>query len=111
MKYTDQYPEDEDRDGPWNAGFFHHLTNLHGWWPKNISLSQKDVIFILAACREDLKSHNFFTDLSPHPSDGTFMLMSLRIIINICMKQGRGVRVTGVSAAYTFKLNKNILSE
>jgi hypothetical protein len=25
--------------------------------------------------------------------------------------QGRGVHVTGVSAAYTFKLNKNILSE
>jgi hypothetical protein len=24
---------------------------------------------------------------------------------------GRGVHVTGVSAAYTFKLNKNILSE
>jgi hypothetical protein len=27
------------------------------------------------------------------------------------MTQGRGVHVTGVSAAYTFKLNKNILSE
>jgi hypothetical protein len=27
------------------------------------------------------------------------------------MIQGRGVHVTGVSAAYTFKLNKNILSE
>jgi hypothetical protein len=27
------------------------------------------------------------------------------------MYQGRGVHVTGVSAAYTFKLNKNILSE
>jgi hypothetical protein len=26
-------------------------------------------------------------------------------------EQGRGVHVTGVSAAYTFKLNKNILSE
>jgi hypothetical protein len=25
--------------------------------------------------------------------------------------QGRGVHVTGVSAAYTFKLTKNILSE
>jgi hypothetical protein len=25
--------------------------------------------------------------------------------------QGRGVHVTGVSAAYAFKLNKNILSE
>jgi hypothetical protein len=25
--------------------------------------------------------------------------------------QGRGVHVTGVSAAYTFKLNKNIISE
>jgi hypothetical protein len=25
--------------------------------------------------------------------------------------KGRGVHVTGVSAAYTFKLNKNILSE
>jgi hypothetical protein len=25
--------------------------------------------------------------------------------------QGRGIHVTGVSAAYTFKLNKNILSE
>jgi hypothetical protein len=30
---------------------------------------------------------------------------------DICMNQGRGVHVTGVSAAYTFKLNKNILSE
>jgi hypothetical protein len=28
-----------------------------------------------------------------------------------CVSQGRGVHVTGVSAAYTFKLNKNILSE
>jgi hypothetical protein len=27
------------------------------------------------------------------------------------VQQGRGVHVTGVSAAYTFKLNKNILSE
>jgi hypothetical protein len=27
------------------------------------------------------------------------------------LDQGRGVHVTGVSAAYTFKLNKNILSE
>jgi hypothetical protein len=29
----------------------------------------------------------------------------------LCGNQGRGVHVTGVSAAYTFKLNKNILSE
>jgi hypothetical protein len=29
----------------------------------------------------------------------------------ISVTQGRGVHVTGVSAAYTFKLNKNILSE
>jgi hypothetical protein len=29
----------------------------------------------------------------------------------LCVNQGRGVHVTGVSAAYTFKLNKNILSE
>jgi hypothetical protein len=28
-----------------------------------------------------------------------------------CCIQGRGVHVTGVSTAYTFKLNKNILSE
>jgi hypothetical protein len=28
-----------------------------------------------------------------------------------CSIQGRGVHVTGVSAAYTFKLNKNILSD
>jgi hypothetical protein len=27
------------------------------------------------------------------------------------INQGRGVHVTGVSAAYTFKLNKNIISE
>jgi hypothetical protein len=27
------------------------------------------------------------------------------------ISQGRGVHLTGVSAAYTFKLNKNILSE
>jgi hypothetical protein len=26
------------------------------------------------------------------------------------LNQGRGVHVTGVSAAYTFKLNKNIIS-
>jgi hypothetical protein len=31
--------------------------------------------------------------------------------INVGLNQGRGVHVTGVSAAYTFKLNKNILSE
>jgi hypothetical protein len=30
---------------------------------------------------------------------------------SIYIIQGRGVHVTGVSAAYTFKLNKNILSE
>jgi hypothetical protein len=30
---------------------------------------------------------------------------------SLCLDQGRGVHVTGVSAAYTFKLNKNILSE
>jgi hypothetical protein len=30
---------------------------------------------------------------------------------NVIPVQGRGVHVTGVSAAYTFKLNKNILSE
>jgi hypothetical protein len=29
----------------------------------------------------------------------------------ITTEQGRGVHVTGVSAAYTFKLNKNIISE
>jgi hypothetical protein len=29
----------------------------------------------------------------------------------VSLLQGRGVHVTGVSAAYTFKLNKNILSE
>jgi hypothetical protein len=29
----------------------------------------------------------------------------------VCIYQGWGVHVTGVSAAYTFKLNKNILSE
>jgi hypothetical protein len=31
--------------------------------------------------------------------------------LGIGTAQGRGVHVTGVSAAYTFKLNKNILSE
>jgi hypothetical protein len=31
--------------------------------------------------------------------------------IDLATFQGRGVHVTGVSAAYTFKLNKNILSE
>jgi hypothetical protein len=30
---------------------------------------------------------------------------------SIAPTEGRGVHVTGVSAAYTFKLNKNILSE
>jgi hypothetical protein len=33
------------------------------------------------------------------------------IEIRVLCAQGRGVHVTGVSAAYTFKLNKNILSE
>jgi hypothetical protein len=32
-------------------------------------------------------------------------------LINMESRQGRGGHVTGVSAAYTFKLNKNILSE
>jgi hypothetical protein len=31
--------------------------------------------------------------------------------VTVLLYQGRGVHVTGVSAAYTFKLNKNILSE
>jgi hypothetical protein len=26
-----QYPEGEDRHGPRNIGFFHLLTNWHGW--------------------------------------------------------------------------------
>jgi hypothetical protein len=34
----------------------------------------------------------------------------LKAIIFIHATQGRGVHVMGVSAAYTFKLNKNILS-
>jgi hypothetical protein len=33
------------------------------------------------------------------------------VLCNVSLTQGRGVHVTGVSAAYTFKLNKNILSE
>jgi hypothetical protein len=33
------------------------------------------------------------------------------LTIKVSLDQGRGVHVTGVSAAYTFKLNKNILSE
>jgi hypothetical protein len=32
-------------------------------------------------------------------------------VIMLDITQGRGVHVTGVRAAYTFKLNKNILSE
>jgi hypothetical protein len=27
----DQGTKDEDRDGPWNVGFFRRLTNWHGW--------------------------------------------------------------------------------
>jgi hypothetical protein len=37
--------------------------------------------------------------------------MFLLIVDQDTVAQGRGVHVTGVSAAYTFKLNKNILSE
>jgi hypothetical protein len=37
------------------------------------------------------------------------LLVSCATKLNVY--QGRGVHVTGVSAAYTFKLNKNILSE
>jgi hypothetical protein len=51
---------------------------------------------------------NFWTD----------MILRERINNTACVctalshvTQGRGVHVTGVSAAYTFKLNKNILSE
>jgi hypothetical protein len=29
-----QYPEDEDRDGPRNTGFFLRLTIWHGWYPR-----------------------------------------------------------------------------
>jgi hypothetical protein len=39
------------------------------------------------------------------PAAGPDLILAVRTI------QGRGVHVTGVSAAYTFKLNKNILSE
>jgi hypothetical protein len=35
----------------------------------------------------------------------------VRVLELMTLQQGRGVHVTGVSAAYTFKLNKNILSE
>jgi hypothetical protein len=41
-------------------------------------------------------------------------LLKFRVFSDILpcsQNQGRGVHVTGVSAAYTFKLNKNILSE
>jgi hypothetical protein len=33
------------------------------------------------------------------------------LFLAVGWEQGRGVHVTGVSAANTFKLNKNILSE
>jgi hypothetical protein len=52
--------------------------------------------------------------------NGLLSLASLVVLfvfnLHVCLGhmyiyQGRGVHVTGVSAAYTFKLNKNILSE
>jgi hypothetical protein len=47
--------------------------------------------------------NNFIGIISLRKLEGRKPLMRCR--------QGRGVHVTGVSAAYTFKLNKNILSE
>jgi hypothetical protein len=47
---------------------------------------------------------------SIHPAERLAITLSLHNN-NIFLVQGRGVHVTGVSAAYTFKLNKNILSE
>jgi hypothetical protein len=41
----------------------------------------------------------------------TLILILRAQFFYIRTEQGRGVHVTGVSAAYTFKLNKNILSE
>jgi hypothetical protein len=30
-KINDRYPEDEDKDCPWNVWFFSRLTNWHSW--------------------------------------------------------------------------------
>jgi hypothetical protein len=40
-----------------------------------------------------------------------YVCIHARLCVRMYLIQGRGVHVTGVSAAYTFKLNKNILSE
>jgi hypothetical protein len=42
---------------------------------------------------------------------GGWWSLLMVVVVLVGTKQGRGVHVTGVSAAYTFKLNKNILSE
>jgi hypothetical protein len=46
-----------------------------------------------------------------HGADSAVRIMFRRPRNYSVINQGRGVHVTGVSAAYTFKLNKNILSE
>jgi hypothetical protein len=64
----------------------------------------KPLSFLLKASSVKIKSLN---------NSAMYLITSLGDIIVglICSAQGRGVHVTGVSAAYTFKLNKNILSE
>jgi hypothetical protein len=42
---------------------------------------------------------------------GVKLITHPHLVSRMSRRQGRGVHVTGVSAAYTFKLNKNILSE
>jgi hypothetical protein len=52
---------------------------------------------------------------TPHVMRPVSWITFYDFLTDVCitepLKQGRGVHVTGVSAAYTFKLNKNILSE
>jgi len=58
-------------------------------------------------------SHILYNGLFVINMNSCFKYFRFSIItwIYIVSPQGRGVHVTGVSAAYTFKLNKNILSE
>jgi hypothetical protein len=65
------------------------------------------------------RSHNYYRKLHYNdvhnfqtlPTTARMIKLEIDRACSMYVNQGRGVHVTGVSAAYTFKLNKNILSE
>jgi hypothetical protein len=92
----------------------YHKTDL---WPayisSHIAANTRDFRGLYKV--QDVKGFVCSFAWRPHDSKAfLWMMQRIKFAIgatSLIWKQGRGVHVTGVSAAYTFQLNKNILSE